>query len=287
MEKYLLFMDVAGDVDLALAKENELRFVPMEFIIDGESRIYDETPEGLNVNDFYNWIKEDKQIRTTQINSYKYEEFFSPYLKEGYSVLYLCLSSGLSSTYQSACAAAEELKKKYPEAKLVPVDSLLATAPMGLLCERMIENKNKGLSIDENAKDLNEMKRKVAGYVFVDDLNSLKRGGRISPAVAFVGALLNIKPIITIYDGTLHMVDKQKGVKNSIRKLCEYFEEQHDFSVSDTCYIADACEKEHSDETEAAVRAAVPDCTIKKRFLSPIIGAHLGKGAIVISFWKK
>lgn len=99
MEKYLLFMDVAGDVDLALAKENGLRFVPMEFIIDGESKIYDETPEGLDVNDFYNWIKEDKQIRTTQINSYKYEEFFSPYLKDGYSVLYLCLSSGLSSTY--------------------------------------------------------------------------------------------------------------------------------------------------------------------------------------------
>ena len=72
MEKYLLFMDVAGDVDLALAKENGLRFVPMEFIIDGESKIYDETPEGLDVNDFYNWIKEDKQIRTTQINSYKY-----------------------------------------------------------------------------------------------------------------------------------------------------------------------------------------------------------------------
>ena len=83
------------------------------------------------------------------------------------------------------------------------------------------------------------------------------------------------------------MVDKQKGVKNSIRKLCEYFEEEHDFSVSDTCYIADACEKEHSDEMEAAARAAVPDCTIKRRFLSPIIGAHLGKGAIVISFWKK
>ncbi len=287
MEKYLLFMDVAGDVDLALAKENGLRFVPMEFIIDGESKIYDETPEGLDVNDFYNWIKEDKQIRTTQINSYKYEEFFSPYLKDGYSVLYLCLSSGLSSTYQSACAAAEELKKQYPDVKLVPVDSLLATAPMGLLCERMIENKNKGLSIDDNAKDLNEMKLKVAGYVFVDDLNTLKRGGRISPAVAFVGALLNIKPIITIYDGTLHVIDKQKGVKNSIRKLCEYFEEQHDFSVSDTFYIADACEKEHADELEQAARAVVPACTIKRRFLSPIIGAHLGKGAIVISFWKK
>ena len=287
MEGYLLFMDVSGDVDPDLAKENGLGFVPMEFIIDGESKIYDETPEGFNVTEFYDWIKQDKVIKTTQINSYKYEEFFSPYLERGNSILYLCLSSGLSSTYQSAVAAAEILKKKYPDVDLVPVDSILATAPMGLLCERMIENRNKGLSVFDNAKDLNEAKKKIGGYVFVDDLTALKRGGRISSAVAFFGAMLNIKPIIKIEDGTLHLIDKQKGVKNALRKLAEIFSEKHDFSSSETVYVVDACEEIHADELEKEVLAIAPESKVKRRLLSPIIGAHLGKGAVIVSFWKK
>ncbi|MBE7075011.1 MAG: DegV family protein [Clostridiales bacterium] len=285
MKDYLLFMDVSGDIDANLAKEKNLKLIPMEFIIDDDIETYTADENGLDLVKFYENIKNKKIIKTSQINPNNYEEFFRPYMQQGYSALYLCLSSGLSATYQSSLKAAENLKKEFPNVDLISIDTISATAPMGLLAERMIANKEKGLSIEENAKDLNTAKLKLKAFAVVDDLNALKRGGRISAATAFFGSMLNIKPIIKLQDGKLGMIAKQKGIKACLNKLAELFKENYNPLESKTVYITDACENEYAVTLENLIKQIAPDCVVKRKLLSPIIGAHVGSGSVVIGFW--
>ena len=285
MKDYLLFMDVAGDIDIEFAKQHEIHLIPMEVSLNDKPQTYTADENGMDLIDFYEQIKKKCSFQTSLINPALYEEYFRPYLASGKSVLYICLSSKLSSTYQSAQMASKTLKDEFPDVDLIPVDSLLATAPMGLLAERMAENKSAGKSIEENATDLNEMKKLIQGYLVVDDLNSLKRTGRIGSATAFFGSMLNIKPIITIYGGGLHMINKQKGVKKCLQVISEYFKDNYDPTVSTSVYIIDANEKESADELEALVKEIAPNCTIKRKLLSPIIGAHVGPGSVLISFF--
>ena len=287
MKDYLLFMDVSGDVDQSYVQEKGVKLLPMDLTIDDRVETYTADGKGMDLVKFYDAIKAKKVVTTTQITPNGYEECFRPYLAQGYSCLYLGISKGLSSAYQSSLVAVKNLKKEFPDVDLVSVDTDLTTTPLGLLAERMVENKKKGLTLEQNVADLNAIKTKIKGYVFVDDLQALKRGGRISAATAFFGSILNIKPIITIYDGTLHLIDKQKGARNSMVRLCKYFQENYNPEISKSVYIADACEPANVAVLEKMIKEIAPDCQIKKCFITPIVGAHLGSGAVILSFFGK
>ncbi|MGN0761561.1 MAG: DegV family protein [Christensenellales bacterium] len=288
MDDYQLFMDVSGDVDKTYVAQGKVTLLPMDFIVDGELYRYTDDERGFDAKEFYDWIKIGKECKTSQINPATYEEYFEPYLKAGRSALYICLSSGLSSSYSSALKASQALNERYDNAKLVVVDSLRATGAMGVLCERMIANKQKGLSIDDNAKDLENYRLGAWACCYVDELTSLHRGGRISKSVAIVGGLLNIKPLITFTDdGKLTMWGKQRGVKPSIKKLIEYYCDNADMSEESVVYLCHADEDTNSDDVIDKLKSVNPSCVIKKRLLSPIIGAHLGPGAMVLCFAKK
>lgn len=286
MKDYLLFMDVSGDIDRSYVEAGKIKLLPMEFVIDGDVQIYTDDEAGMDTVNFYDIVKTKVPMSTTQISPSKYVEYFEPYLAEGYSALCLCLSSGLSSSYNSACLAAEELKQKYPDVEMLPVDSLRATGIMGLIAERMIENKDNGLSLHDNYDDLLKFRDKTRACAYVDDLDCLKRGGRISKAVAFVGGLLGIKPLIQFLpDGTLDMWGKQRGYKPAIHKLIdEYYTKNADLVNPVTVYICHANEESYATELAQKIKAVSPLCNIKIRLLSPIIGVHLGPGAMVLGF---
>ena len=287
MKDYLLFMDVSGDVSREYVDADKVELLPMEFIINGKAENYTDKDDGINVIDFYKSVKARADIKTTQITPAVYEEYSDKYLKDGHSVLYLCLSSGLSSTYNSACSAAENFKKKYPDVEMLVVDTLRATGCMGILCERMIENKDNGMSLRENFYDLETYKFKLDACCYVDDLTALHRGGRISKSVAVIGSLLDIKPLITFTpDGKLANWGKQRGVKMSIKKLVEFYLEKAEKTEGSLVYICHADEEANAKELADKIKAANPNCVVKIRLLSPIIGAHLGPGALVLSFLK-
>lgn len=287
MKDYLLFMDVSGDVVREYVDNGKVELVPMEFIIDGKADNYTDKDDGIDVIEFYKSVKARADIKTTQITPSVYEDYFDKYLKDGHSVLYLCLSSGLSSTYQSACTAAEKFKEKYPDVEMLVVDTLRATGCMGILCERMIENKDNGMTLRENFYDLETYKFKLDACCYVDDLNALHRGGRISKSVAVIGSLLDIKPLITFTpDGKLANWGKQRGIKMSIKKLVEFYMEKTEKCDGSLVYICHADEEINAKELEEKVKAANPTCIVKTRLLSPIIGAHLGPGALVLCFLK-
>lgn len=190
---YMIFVDGSADVDLQAVGEENIKFIPMEYSLAGEMRVCDTMQDRQTLKDFYNGQRRGDLTKTTQISPYMYEEFFSHYMEKGISVLYLALSSGLSSTYNSALMARENLKEKYPDAEFVPVDSLGGNGGIGVLAERALRNHQNGMTIAENRADLVNATKKIKHWFLVQDLNYLKRGGRVSAATAFVGSALNIK----------------------------------------------------------------------------------------------
>ena len=289
MSKYLIYMDVSGDIDEAYAKENDLRFVPMEYSLGEQMRV----SEGVQTDDimkkFYDGQRNGDLTKTSQISPYMYEEYLDEAVKEGYSVLYLSLSSGLSSTYQSALMAKTELKEKYPEQDFYPVDSLAATGGMGVLIERAIRNKKAGMSIEDNYEDLVAATHKIKHYFMVQDLMYLKRGGRVSATTAVVGTMLNVKPILEINEeGKLITIAKKRGNKAAISGLLDYFKEYFNASLKDdVVYVIDADIKELGDSLADNVKQLYPDITVRRSTLSPIIGAHTGPGMVAVCFMGK
>lgn len=285
MKEYLLFSDVSGDIARSYIEEGKIKLIPMEFVINGEARLYTDDANGMDPIEFYELVKRKVPMSTTQISPSKWVEYVEPYLKEGHSVLCLCLSSGLSNSYNSAVAAADELNARYTDAKFVPVDTLRATGITGLIAERMVANKDNGLSIEENLADLNEFRHKTLACAYVDDLDCLKRGGRISRTVAFIGGLMDIKPLIQFNaDGTLSVWGKQRGYKKSMANMIQYYLGKTDLDNMHAVYITHANDETYANELAAKVREVNPNVDIKIRLLSPIIGVHLGPSAMVLGF---
>lgn len=284
---YALFMDVSGDLDQDIADKAGVKLLPMDFIIGGNVYTYTDRSDGIDPIEFYRHVKNREAISTTQITPSFYEDYFDSILASGVSALYLCLSSGLSSTYQSACMAAKTLKEKYPDVDLVPIDALQATVGMGLLGERMIQNKANGMDIFANKQDVENARTSLTVTGVIDDLDALKRGGRISAAVAVIGGLLNFKPVILVKpDGTLKMSATMHGIKKALKYFVDLFETTHDDNYK-TVYIMHADEDKNSSLLVDMLLEKFPNLEIRRRLLSPIIGAHLGSGLVGIGFYKK
>ena len=288
MDRYELFMDVSGEINHLLVEQGKITLIPMDVAAEEEAmRITGHEDEAQLISFYENIIRVGKRVSTTQITPNKYVEYFSSCLEKGISVLHLCLSSGLSSSFSSAMVASEMLKEKYPNAVFMPIDSIRATGGMSIIADRMIANKEKGMSIQENYDDIENLKHKVITTGFIDDLDTLKRGGRISPTIAFVGKLLNIKPIIKITeDGKLDMFDKKRGQMLSMKVLLDLLKEK----ISPDCkkvFITHTNEMRLSNRLKEQIIELFPDVDVEILFLSPIIGAHLGIGSVVVSYFAK
>ncbi|MDE7162386.1 MAG: DegV family protein [Anaeroplasmataceae bacterium] len=284
MQNYIIMMDVSGDVAKETIQKWDLKFIPMQYSLGEEMRTSVGPEEEEVLKRFYDGQRNGDLTKTSQITPYQYEEYFEPYLKEGYSILYLCLSSGLSSTYSAACLAKESLKEKYPELDVFPIDTLCATGGMGVLAEVALKNREKGLTAEENRDELLRLVPKMKNWFLVQDLMYLKRGGRVSAATAVVGSMLNIKPILKIDEqGKLTTIAKKRGNKMAVQTLFDYFKEHYNSEEDQTVYLCDANCRDLSDSLAAKVKASYPAVEIKQTTLSPIIGAHTGPGMLIIS----
>lgn len=282
--KYLIFADASADIDKNFGEENDVHYIPMEYSLGDEMRTCAGVEPESVMKAFYNGQRNGDLTKTSQISPYLYKEYLEPYFKAGYSVLYLCLSSGLSSTYQSALLAKEELKEEYPELDFYPIDSLAATGGMGVLTERAVRNLDAGMSIEDNYNDLLACVAKIRHWFMVEDLMYLKRGGRVSAATAVVGSALNIKPILKIDEnGKLITIAKKRGSKAALNELFELFMKTYDAECKDDVIsIVHADAAEVAEELKQKVLEIYPDVTIRTGYLTPIIGAHTGPGMVAI-----
>lgn len=284
MNDYVIFTDASGDFDLEHAAKAGVEYISMQCESDGN--IFDCTghDDDGKLNSFYADLSHGSLPKTTQITPFRYEEIFEPVLSSGKNAICLCLSSGLSSTFESAKHAAESLAQKFTDVKLVPIDTLAATTAMGLILDRLIDDKLNGMTLDEAVADIERFKRRVWATCFVDDLHHLKRGGRLSAAAATFGTMLKIKPIIRLMpDGTLENVEKCRGIRKALSYIADVYDKNADKSYPDV-YISDAANDENAQELAELIKEINPDVTIKRKILSPIIGTHLGPDSVVIGF---
>lgn len=285
-DNYVIYTDASADIDVNFLKNNNVRFVPMHYTVGDEERIcsYIESEEKLK--SFYDAQRAGKEIRTSQITPNSYIEEFTPLLEQGISVLYISLSSGLTKTFDSVCLAARQLGEDYTAAAVKPVDSLAATGGMGLLVEKAVENKQKGMSLEENAAWLEENKHNVTLWFMVDDLMYLKRGGRIPAASAVIGTALNVKPILEVDgEGKLITLEKKRGARIALKELSVKYRDRRNTSYGNRVYIVHGDDIEKADLLEKMILEINPDADITKMMLCPVIGSHTGPGMTAAIFW--
>ena len=194
MNNYVVFTDSCCDVKPELLAEWEVPYASMTFTFVGEDKEYIESD--ISNEEFYNRMREGANVKTAAINAATFTDAFEPILKEGKDILYVAFSSGLSTTVNSANIAVSELKEKYPERKICVVDTLAASAGGGLMVYLAVQKKKENASLEENAEYLKSLIPHHCIWFTVDDLEYLKRGGRVSPLVAFAGGVLGIKPVL-------------------------------------------------------------------------------------------
>ena len=281
---YLIVMDASADIDSKVFLEEDIRFIPMQYSLNEEMRESKGIESEELLKSFYDSQRSGELTKTTQITPYQYINFFSKLLNEGYSILYLSLSSGLSSTYQSAMLAASELNDEHKDEKVYVVDSLGATGGIGVLLELACKYRKEGKSIEENCALLNNAKLKLHHFFMVQDLMYLRRGGRVSGATAVVGTVLGIKPILKIDEnGKLVNFTKRRGNKLALEELAKLFNENYELNDS-PIYIVDGDAKELGDFLASEIKKIAPNAVVKRNMLSPIIGAHTGPGLVAVCF---
>lgn len=281
MSNFVILTDSCCDVQAEILAKWGVRAVQLDVLIDGEeSRKNDE----VDVKGFYDVLRCGKNARTSAANIGDFRDFFLPFLQDGLDVLYLGFSAGLSTTCQSAQIAADELKTVYPAREIVVLDTLCASLGQGLLVYMAVQKKKSGASLNETYTYTKELLPRLAHWFTVDDLMFLKRGGRVSGAVALVGTMLGIKPILHVDDeGHLINMYKVRGRKAAIEAVAE----KYGTMVADReapVFIS------HGDCLEdAEILAGV----LKERYgarvemidyVGPVIGAHSGPGTLALFY---
>ena len=235
------------------------------------------------MENFYNLLRGKALSLTSQTNVEEFSNYFSGYLENGKDILYVGFPLSLSGMNNSARIAARELSEKYPERKIIVIDSVSASIGQGLLVYYAALKKKSGATIDEVADFVNNNKLKFCHWFTVDDLYFLKRGGRISQATAVVGSILNVKPLLSMNDeGKLYVFDKIRGKKKVLDLMSSKIENLnsnykkvfvgHADCLDDARYVAERISSENHSL----------DVTITH--LGPIIGTHTGPGTVALAF---
>ncbi len=283
---YEIFVDMSLDIDVKIAEQYGVRFVPMEYMLGGETFRATGPESDERMHNFYESMRQNIPTKTSQITPYQYEETFGPVVKEGKAILYIALSSGLSKTYESALLAVDNMKDEYENVQIEVIDSLSATGGMGMLAESAAKNREAGMSLEENAKWLRDNLTYLNHWFMVEDLVYLRRGGRISAATAIVGSALNIKPLLTIdAEGKLVSVANKRGSKQAMRALAEYYRTRYDSKFGNAVYICCADCKDSAAELKKMVLDINPDADVRITMLCPVIGAHTGPGMLSMIFY--
>ncbi|WP_313017476.1 DegV family protein [Acetoanaerobium noterae] len=288
MRDYIIVTDATSDIPNEMANELNVKVVPMSFSL-GEKN-YNHYPDyrELDIKTFYDKQRAGQTSLTTQINVAVYLDFFEKIIKSDKDVLYISFSSALSSTYQSSVLAAKELNEKYPDFKIITIDSKAATLGETLLVKLAAQKKSDGMNIEDLSKWVADNHLKVCHYFTVDDLNHLKRGGRMTAMTAFIGTALDIKPILHVNDeGKLIPLDKVRGRKKALKVLFNYLAELSENLEEQTIFIGHGDCIEDARYLESLIKEAYKVKEVIIHPIGPIIGSHTGPGAITLFFLGK
>ena len=283
MSNYVIFTDSCCDVSPELLAQWGVPYANMTFTFDGEDKEYISTD--ISNKEFYDRMRSGAHARTAAINADAFIRAFTPILEEGKDILYVAFSSGLSTTVNNANMAAQELQETYPDRKIVIVDTLAASAGGGLMVYMALEKQKAGATLEENATYLKELVPQHCIWFIVDDLEYLKRGGRVSPLVAFAGGLLGIKPVLQMdSEGHLVKVATARGRKKAIEALADKYGQLSYEEKNTPIFISHAdCEEDAKVLVDMLKQRYGAEVTLLTG-IGPVIGSHAGPGTIALFF---
>ncbi len=285
MSQFVILTDSCADLTAELVEQLDVQVLPLSITMDGKTIFNYPDNREMDPHEFYDLLRAGKSAKTSAVNVAQFTEAMEPHLQEGKDVLVLAFSSGLSTTYNSAVIAADDLKEKYPERKVYVVDTLCASLGQGMFVYLAAQERAKGKSIDEVYQWAEDNKMSVCHQFTVNDLFHLKRGGRVSAATAVVGTMLSIKPVLHVdNEGHLINIAKARGRAASIKALADKMEQTVIRPEEQVVFIS------HGDCLEEAQKLAD---MVKERFgvkeviinyVGPVIGAHSGPGTVALFY---
>ena len=280
-EEYVLITDSACDILPEKLREWNVEMIPLSYLFtdDGVEHAEHEQP----LKEFYREMRSGRVAKTSSVNEESFRNKFTPYVEAGKDILYLAFSSGLSVTCENGKKVAAELAEKYPGRTVRVVDSLCASAGQGLFVYLAVQNRDRGLDVNENADAMEKDKLHICHWFTVEDLKYLKRGGRISTATALLGTALNVKPVLHVdNEGHLIKMTQVHGRKKSIRRMAEMLGEtildgtpvfiSHGDCLEDAELLAKILKEEYGKETNLITN------------IGSVIGAHAGPGTLALFF---
>ena len=283
MNPYVILTDSACDIIPETLREWGVGCISLTFRFQDEDKEYENDEMTSHV--FYDHMRAGRTAKTSAINTERFRLFFEEELKKGNDILYLGFSSGLSNTYNAGRIAAELLAAEYPERTIVTIDTLAASAGFGLLVALAVRAKNEDKMLDEVAALTRSYIPRLCHWFTVDDLVYLKRGGRVSPTVAFVGNALGIKPILHVDDeGHLINVSKVRGRKPSIATLAQKYGELLESESMNEVFISHG---DCLDDAEALKQILEKQYGANVTLITPVgtvIGAHSGPGTLAVFY---
>lgn len=284
MKDYIIMTDSCSDLPADYIEKKGIPFVSLTCSFEGKEYM-DDFGRSLHYKDFYGGMRRGETPKTSQPNPEAFYKVFEEIILQGKDVLYVCVSSGLSGTYNSANIAKGMIEEKYKDNRVVIVDVLTASLGQGLMVIKAIDMQENGESLDNIVNYLEQNKLNLNTYITVDDLNHLKRGGRISTVAAALGIVLHIKPILTLNnEGRVIAVQKIKGRKNAINKLAEYVTKKIEKPEEE---IVTICHGDVELEAESLKQIITKEVKVKDviiNYVGPVVGTYGGPGALAVFF---
>lgn len=281
---FVTFTDGSANLNGKLAEG--ITILSCNYSVDDADMVYDGNLDGFDYHSYYEKLGKGSVVRTSLLNTQMFKEAFTPILEQGQDVIYIAMASGISGTYQAAMIAARDLQESYPDRTIHIVDSKTCGLGSGMQAVKSAELNAQGVSAAEAGPILDEYAEHCCSYFTVDDLNFLKRTGRVSGATAMIGTALNIKPILYgTSEAVIVSCDKVRGRKKSIAALADIYQKKAVNPAEHVVYIS------HGDcEEDALVLAEkVRETGSPKEIVilphEPFSGAHVGPGMLGLFFY--
>ena len=287
MENYILSCCSTMDLRKGWAEERGVNLIYAKFFLEGEE-FRDDFYESISQDKLFERMLSGEKSQTTQVNTEEYIDSFRKYLEQGQDIFHICLSSGVSGTFNSCHIAKDILLEEFPERKIEIVDSLMASSGYGLLVDKACALKKQGLTMEELRKELEKWRNCLHAYFFTSDLRFFIQGGRVSKAAGFIGGLLKICPVLKITEeGKLKPIEKARGKKQAIENILSKMEKEGYLST-EKCFIShSACPQDAEKLAESIRERFHPEGSIEIFDIGGTIACHTGPGTVSSFFFGK
>ena len=289
MSNYILSCCSTADLSEQHFSQRDIHYICFHFYLNGKPYA-DDLGKSISFDDFYQAMVDGADTKTSQVNEDEFVAYFTPFLEQGKDILHVCLSSGISGVYNSATLAQQQLQEKYPERKILIIDSLGASSGYGLFMDTLADKRDNGMALTDLYQWALDNRLRLHHWFFSTDLTFYVRGGRISKTSGFFGTLLQICPLLNM-DAEGHLIPREKirTKKRVIARIVEQMEAHAEggLDYNGKCYISQSACLADAQAVAALVEERFPNLNGKVLINSvgTTIGSHTGPGTVALFFW--